>query len=51
VVMASHGNIAYANVVMTQYGKEIGKVQAVCLRNATFFASLMPLLATGMEYP
>ncbi|OAX31624.1 acetyl-CoA synthetase-like protein [Rhizopogon vinicolor AM-OR11-026] len=51
VVMASHGNIAYANVIRTEYGKEVGKVQGVSLRSATFFVSLMPLLATGMEYP
>ncbi|OJA12472.1 hypothetical protein AZE42_12000, partial [Rhizopogon vesiculosus] len=28
VIMASHGNIAYANVATTEYGKEIGKIQA-----------------------
>jgi len=50
-VMISHGNITHAILGMMVYGIEIGKVKAVCLSGATFWAYLIPLPATGMEHP
>lgn len=49
--MLSHGNITYALLGMMVYGDELSKVQAVCLSGANYYVYLIPLPATGMEYP